>query len=87
MNFLDKSNVCVLSDWPAQSPDLNIIENLWSILKYKVKQRKLYKKEEIWNIICDEFYAIDDDTIIRLYESIPSRLRNVREAKGFNTKY
>jgi len=24
---LDSRNVCLLSDWPAQSPDLNIIEN------------------------------------------------------------
>ena len=26
-NFLDKEKICVLSDWPSPSPDLNIIEN------------------------------------------------------------
>ena len=26
--FLDRKKVCVLSDWPSQSPDLNPIENL-----------------------------------------------------------
>jgi hypothetical protein len=27
-------------EWPAQSPDLNPIENLWSILDRKAKERK-----------------------------------------------
>ena len=27
-SFLDKAMICVLSDWLAQSPDLNIIEPL-----------------------------------------------------------
>ena len=30
-NFLEKNNILVL-DWAAQSPDLNIIYNLWALI-------------------------------------------------------
>jgi transposase len=36
MGFLREKRIAVL-DWPGNSPDLNPIENLWSIIKKRLK--------------------------------------------------
>jgi len=74
-------------EWPAQSPDLNILENIWLIIKRELKKlseeirTKLFEKiERIWqNISLAE--------IQKLYQSIPDRLKNVITIKGHLTKY
>ena len=68
-------------DWPPYSPDLNIIENLWAIVKKRLaKQTVLWenldeKVQEIWN-------SIDLETIQKLYDSISDRLKAVVDSTG-----
>ena len=87
MDFLNSSNIMLLSDWPAQSPEINIIENLWAILKKNVAKRNPVTKIDLWKFIKEEWFKIPNETIETLYESIPRRLQAVRLAKGFQTKY
>jgi len=87
LTYLDHKHVCMLADWPPQSPDINIIENIWSILKAKVQKRSPKSENELWAAIEQEYYSIDDSVIIDLYASIPRRLQAVLEAKGEQTKY
>ena len=67
-NFLEK--ISVFSDWPPLSPDFNIIENLWSILKDRVCQRHNKTTSNLWSIIMEKWNAIPYDTINNLYRSI-----------------
>ena len=43
-----------LMDWPSMSPDLNPIEHLWGILKWKVEVRKVSNICQLRNVVMEE---------------------------------
>ena len=55
LDYPDSRSICLISDWPAQSPDLNIIENLWSVLKSKVTKRMPKTDGELWSVTQEEW--------------------------------
>ena len=75
--------------WPAQSPDLNPIENLWDHLKMKLGEyeRAASGMEELWERVEKEWNKIDTDVCQRLIESMPRRFEAVLRVKGGHTKY
>ena len=82
-----KKAVRILKDWPAQSPDLNIIENLWQDLKLKVKDRNPVNVNDLWQYCQEEFDNISDEYVKKLYNSLPQRVKCVVTAKGGSSKY
>lgn len=76
-------------DWPAKSPDLNPIENLWSIMSRKVYEGcKQYKNvQELKTAIGVAWKAIPDETITKLLDSLPSRCQDVIDYKGEGLHY
>ena len=81
MTFIENSNMCLLSDWLAQSPDINIIENLWNITGYRMNTI-----DELWEECQRQRMAIPTELIQRLYHSIPTRLLSVVRNKGMNIR-
>jgi transposase len=75
--------------WPAQSPDLNPIENLWSILKSKLMEYDSSPNGmiELWERIQEKWNEIDAETCQKLVNSMPRRIEAVIKAKGLWTKY
>jgi hypothetical protein len=77
-------------EWPSYSPDMNAIENVWSVLK-----RKLYRhssgssvKEVIQN--AQQIWENDDElrkTAINCVLSMHSRVKKLCDNKGGHTHY
>ena len=60
MSYLQQQDFEIM-DWPAQSPDLNPIENLWKTLGEKVMARNPLNTEDLWKKLQDEWSKISVD--------------------------
>lgn len=74
-------------DWPAQSPDLNPIENLWSILDQNLKDRKSNTEDELFTVLKKGWSELSQNCLQNLVESMPRRIKACIENKGLATKY
>ena len=62
-----------LMEWPAQSPDLNPIENLWADPKSAVLEAKPRNKEELWNTVQLTWDSIPVERCQKLVDSMHHR--------------
>jgi len=82
-------------EWPSNSPNLNLIENLWSILKGKVEKqvnnlvnkKKSVSVDSFLEIILKEWEGIDRKVYVNLVNSMPARLEQVIEGNGNKIQY
>ena len=71
-------------EWPVQSPDLNIIENVWHKIKHELKKhvQNITSCQLLENAIRNIWTEIPTDYIQELYKLIPKCLKQVIKAKG-----
>ncbi len=63
-------------EWPSMSPDLNPIEHMWGILKWKVEKHHV-----------EEWKRMPATTCAALVNSMPRRIKAVLDNNGAPTKY
>ena len=83
------ANVVHRMNWPAQSPDLNPIENLWDELHRRIQGCTTRPKsvKELLCLLQAEWKKIPLAVIQRLVESMPRRVHAVIASRGGSTNY
>ena len=74
---------------PAQSPDMNPIEHVWYLIKIAINKRprRPGNIEELTGALMEEWEKIDIKVINSLINSMPNRVRQLKEVNGGSTKY
>ena len=90
-----RENQIELLDWPAYSPDLNPIENIWKFLKDAINDKfpdlkDLPRNQEALDRLIHAAVVCWNELEDRLFESVIKsmpRMETVIEAGGWYTKY
>ncbi len=85
-SWFNNHGVTVL-DWPANSPDLNPIENLWGIVKKKMRDTRPNNADTTKAAIKATWASITPEQCHRLIASMPRHIDAVIHAKGGPTQY
>lgn len=81
------TTVSVLAQWPPNSPDLNLIENVWSLVQRKVDALGCKTFEEFKVAVISEVQAVPLKVLRSLFNSMPKRVKEVIKLGGKKTKY
>ena len=74
-------------DWPANSPHLNPIKNLWGIVKKKLHKHQPNTCEQLKDAIKTCWNEVTPHECQQLIHSMPRRIEAVIKARGDATKY
>jgi transposase len=69
-------------DWPSMSPDLAPIENVWQLLKMKLRTQNFKTYESLVSTIKREWKKLPQELAIKLVHSMKNRISEVFESNG-----
>jgi len=85
--FMQDNNINTLT-WPGNSPDLNPIENLWGIVKKRLRKHDCTTKIKLIEAILQIwFHDPEIKNMCSIVYSMPNRVQSVLGARGGHIKY
>jgi hypothetical protein len=75
------------ADWPPHSPDLNVIEHIWAIIKDDIRRQNPTTRDALRHAVVRAWNRIPQQQIDHMIDSMPARLQAVIDAKGGNTRW
>ncbi|KAG0807341.1 hypothetical protein G6F19_013833 [Rhizopus arrhizus] len=87
--YLEQQSYNIL-EWPAQSPELNPIENMWSLLKRRLNDYETAPKgmNELYERVTKVWYDLmKPEECQKVIETMPKRIKQCIKDKGRWTDY
>lgn len=81
------SSVQLLSPWPPNSPDLNLIENFWAWVQQQVDKQGCKSFEEFKQAVIQHIAGVPKQHLTHMYDSMKARLADVVANGGGPTKH
>ena len=81
IDYIERKGVEYINDWPASSPDLNPIENIWALLHAKISEMfgPARNRTELWHQAQAAWDAIPQSVVDAQCRSFMSRLADLRK--------
>lgn len=85
--FIRENNIQLQKNWPANSPDMNPIENIWAIMKSEISKIRPQTTAELNVEIRTTWRLLSDNTIVNCIQSMSNRLQLVLDNNGNKIPY
>jgi hypothetical protein len=87
-SWLKEENIDVL-EWPSESPDLNILENVWGRLFRQLygNDQQYHNVGQLTNAIQAAWNTITQGYLDSLFNSIPNRIFEIIRKGGSHTPH
>ena len=86
LKFYSENNITVV-DWPAYSPELNSIENIWAYIKSRLSGKRFVSIKKLEIELIKIWESISQEQISKASESICERIGNWIDLKGGLTNF
>lgn len=86
-NVSKAASVKILPDWPPNSPDLNLIENIWANVQAKVDAEGCKTFDQFTHAVLFHMKHIPKSTLTNLFDSMSKRVAKVIALGGDKINY